>query len=66
MTASERFYYWKERNSGPRKLIPRKSVPTLSQAYDHIYPVVWRTGREPCSLFFFHLRYPGHPPVSPI
>lgn len=52
MTASEWFYYWREINSGPRKLIPRKSVPTLSQPYDHIYPVLWRTGRMPCSFFF--------------
>lgn len=51
-TASEWFYYWREINSGPRKLIPRKSVPTLSQPYDHIYPVLWRTGRMPCSFFF--------------
>lgn len=43
----------KERNSGPRKLIPRKSVPTLSQPYDHIYPVVWRTGRESLVHSFF-------------
>lgn len=52
MTASEWFYYWREINSGPWKLIPRKSVPALSQPYDHIYPVLWRTGRMLCSFFF--------------
>lgn len=52
MTASEWFCYWREINSGPRKLIPRKSVPTLSQPYDHIYSVLRWTGRMPCSFFF--------------